>query len=100
MLCPKWAVELTENMVYTSLAMSLDIDASSLTIPLMEPIEYEILLKVCKGSQRMIEFSKCYTGEIDLSLNKKYVHLENTYAKMLRGAQVQKFYITDNISIS
>ena len=74
------------------------IDASSLTIPLMEPIEYEILLKVCKDSKRMIEFSKCYTGEIDLSLNKKYVHLENTYAKMLRGAQVQKFYITDNIS--
>lgn len=74
------------------------IDARSLTIPLMEPIEYEILLKVCKDSQRMAEFSKCYTGEIDLSLNKKYVHLENTYAKMLRGAQVQKFYITDNIS--
>lgn len=49
------------------------IDASSLTIPLMEPIEYEILLKVCKDSKRMIEFSKCYTGEIDLSLNKKYI---------------------------
>lgn len=74
------------------------IDARSLTIPLMAPIEYEILLKVCKESKRMAEFSKCYTGEIDLSLNKKYVHLENTYAKMLRGAQVQKFYTTDNIS--
>lgn len=74
------------------------IDANSLTIPLMTPPEYEVILKVCKGSQRMMEFSKCYTGEIDLSLNKKYVHLENTYTKMLRGAQVQKFYITDDIS--
>lgn len=74
------------------------IDASSLTIPLMTPTEYEVLLKVCKDSQRMMEFSKCYTGEIDLSLNKKYIHLENTYTKMLRGAQVQKFYLTDDIS--
>lgn len=74
------------------------IDSNSLTIPLMSPEEYEILIKVCKNSKRMADFSKCFTGEIDLSLNKKYVHLENSYAKMLRGAQVQKFYITDNIS--
>lgn len=74
------------------------IDPKSLTIPLMSPEEYKILVKICKNSSRMGEFSKCFTGEIDLSLNKKYVHLENSYAKMLRGAQVQKFYITDNIS--
>ena len=70
----------------------------SLTIPLMAPDEYSILLKICEGSSRMSEYSKCYTGEIDLSLNKKYIHLEDTYARMLRGAQVQKFYTTDNIS--
>ena len=74
------------------------IDNNSLTIPLMTPQEYDILLKVCRGSNRMSDFSKCYTGEIDLSLNKKYVHLENTYTRMLRGAQVQKYYLTDNIS--
>lgn len=74
------------------------IDNNSLTIPLMTPKEYDILLKVCRGSNRMSDFSKCYTGEIDLSLNKKYVHLENTYTRMLRGAQVQKYYLTDNIS--
>ena len=74
------------------------IDNNSLTIPLMTPQEYDILLKVCRGSNRMSDFSKCYTGEIDLSLNKKYVHLENKYTRMLRGAQVQKYYLTDNIS--
>ena len=74
------------------------IDNNSLTIPLITPQEYDILLKVCRGSNRMSDFSKCYTGEIDLSLNKKYVHLENTYTRMLRGAQVQKYYLTDNIS--
>lgn len=74
------------------------IDSKSLTIPLMTPEEYRILLKICENSKRMLDYSKCYTGEIDLSLNKKYVHLENSYARMLRGAQVQKYYITDNIS--
>lgn len=82
--------------------MSLDdietIDKASLTIPLMVPDEYEILLLMCKGSGRLGELSKCYTGEIDLSLNKKYVKLEPQFTRMLRGAQVQKFYITDNIS--
>lgn len=74
------------------------IDKDTLTIPLMTPKEYEILLKICQGSRRMKEFSKCYTGEIDLSLNKKYVRLDAHYTRMLRGAQVQKYYITDNIS--
>lgn len=74
------------------------IDGESLTIPIMKPEEYKILLKICEGSTRMVQYSKCYTGEIDLSLNKKYIHLENTYSRMLRGAQVQKFYTTDDIS--
>ena len=82
--------------------MSLDdietIDKASLTIPLMAPDEYEILLLMCKGSGRLGELSKCYTGEIDLSLNKKYVKLEPQFTRMLRGAQVQKFFITDSIS--
>jgi hypothetical protein len=46
----------------------------------------------------MKEYSKCYTGEIDLSLDKKYVRLETHYHRMFRGAQIQRFYTTDNIS--
>lgn len=74
------------------------IDASSLTIPIMDLDEYNILLKVCKSSYKMKQFSKCFTGEIDLSLNKKYINLDKKYSKMIRGAQVQKFHITENIS--
>ena len=74
------------------------VDPNSLTIPLLTTNEYNILLKLCLNSKRLKEFSKCYTGEIDLSLNKKYVYTQDTYSRMLRGAQVQKFYITDKIS--
>lgn len=74
------------------------IDSASNTIPLVNQMELSILLKMCQNSKRLKEYSKCYTGEIDLSLDKKYVRLENNFHKMLRGAQVQRFYLTDDIS--
>ena len=74
------------------------IDKKSLTIPLISTPELQILLQMCNGAKRMVDFSKCYTGEIDLSLDKKYVRLDASYHRMLRGAQVQKYYTTDNIS--
>lgn len=74
------------------------IDSKALTIPLVDAQELSILLKMCKDAHRMKDFSKCFTGEIDLSLDKKYVKLESTYHRMLRGAQVQKYFITNHIS--
>lgn len=74
------------------------IDEKALTIPLVNSIELKILLKMCRNAKRLKHYSKCYTGEIDLSLDKKYVTLDSDYHKMLRGAQVQRFFITDNIS--
>ena len=74
------------------------IDEKALTIPLVNSKELSILLKMCHHAKRLKTYSRCYTGEIDLSLDKKYVHLENNYHRMLRGAQVQRFFITDKIS--
>lgn len=74
------------------------IDSKSFTIPLVSKTELDILLKMCKNSKRMKEFSKCFTGEIDISLDKKYIRLDNSYHTMLRGAQIQRFYTTNDIS--
>ena len=74
------------------------IDAKGLTIPLINELELNTLLQMCTNAKRMKDFSKCYTGEIDLSLDKKYVKLESQYHRMLRGAQIQRFFITDKIS--
>ena len=76
----------------------ITVDSKSYTIPLVLPEEFVVLVKICKNAHRLKEFSKCYTGEIDLSLNKKYVRLDNSFALMLRGAQVQKYYTTNKIS--
>ncbi len=74
------------------------IDSKSLTIPLVSKTELDILLKMCENSKRMKDFSKCFTGEIDISLDKKYIRLDSSYHTMLRGAQIQRFYTTNNIS--
>ena len=74
------------------------IDSKSLTIPLVNKTELDILLKMCNKSKRMKDFSKCFTGEIDISLDKKYIRLDNSYHAMLRGAQIQRFYTTNDIS--
>ena len=74
------------------------IDSKSFTIPLVSKTELDILLKMCENSKRMKEFSKCFTGEIDISLDKKYIRLDNSYHTMLRGAQIQRFYTTNDIS--
>lgn len=91
-------VNKTYRTVGISPASIMTIDSKSLTIPLVNSLELAILVKMCTNATRMQDYSKCYTGEIDLSLDKKYVHLEENYHRMLRGAQIQRFYITDNIS--
>ena len=91
-------VDTSKQQVYMSLREIELIDKKHLTIPLVSSADFSILVKMCSDSKRMGDFSKCYTGEIDLSINKKYIRLDNTYEKMLRGAQVQKFYITNKIS--
>ena len=91
-------VDMSMPITWMSKSDIMTVDSNYLTIPLVLPEEFDILVKLCTDSKRLKEFSKCYTGEIDLSLNKKYVRLENNYTAMLRGAQVQRFYTTNNIS--
>lgn len=76
-------VDLNMPVAYMSKNDIETIDSESLTIPLVSPEEYSLLVKICSGSQRMKSFSKCYTGEIDLSLNKKYIRLDDSFSRML-----------------
>jgi hypothetical protein len=74
------------------------IDDTNLTIPLIYQRELPIFLKMTKGCTRLGEICKCYTGEIDISLDKKFITESSDKNLMLRVAQVQKYYITNEIS--
>lgn len=74
------------------------IDGEKHSIPIIQEHELPIFLKMSKDCKRMSEYSKCYTGEVDMSLDKKYITTSDKDALMLRGAQVQKYYTTNDIS--
>ena len=75
-----------------------NIDETYKAIPLIKKYELPIFLKMTDGCKRMSSFSKCYTGEVDISLDKKFITTSKSDSAMLRGAQVQKYYITNDIS--
>ena len=74
------------------------IDNKYLSIPLIRQHELSIFLKMTNECKRMSEISKCYTGEIDISLHSEFITNSSSDHSMLRGAQVQKYYITNDIS--
>ena len=74
------------------------IDNEYLSIPLIRQHELSIFLKMTNECKRMSEISKCYTGEVDISLHSEFITNSSGDHSMLRGAQVQKYYITNDIS--
>lgn len=81
-----------------NLAKIKSIDEEGLAIPLATQQEIDLLAKISEGSIRCKTISKCYTGEIDITFGKKYITYDETDSAMIRGAQVQKYRITNDIS--
>ncbi len=91
-------VDTNNEVMKISLADVEKIDDINYSIPLIRQRELGIFLKMTDACNRMKEYSKCYTGEIDISLDKQYITDNTDKNLMLRGAQVQKYYITNDIS--
>jgi len=73
-------------------------DPINLTIPLVNNRELKIINKIRLKSQRLDEIGKCYTGEIDLTLDKKYLTKDCSESKLIKGAQVQKYELLNEMS--
>lgn len=74
------------------------IDPANYTIPLVNSRELKLIIKIRSKSVRLEDIGKCYTGEIDLTLDKKFVSADPSYSKMIKGAQVQKYKLLDTMS--
>lgn len=91
-------VDENNEAMYISFDDVKAIDNEYFSIPLIKQHELSIFLKMTSDCKRMADYCKCYTGEIDISLDKEYITTSDTDDIMLRGAQVQKYFITNNIS--
>lgn len=74
------------------------IDAKYRSIPLVNQTELKLLNKITENSKKLVTYSKCYTGEIDISIDREFISNSPDYSILLRGAQVQKYRTTNEIS--
>lgn len=91
-------VDINNKAVLLSRELIKDFDPLSFTIPLVNKQELEIVNKIRAKSVRLEEVGKCYTGEIDLTIDKKYLTKNTSQTKMIKGAQVQKYSLLDHMS--
>lgn len=91
-------VDERNEKTYVSAKELAMIDPNGLTIPIANQREFDLFTKIVKNCIRLGKISKCYTGEIDLSLDKRFIKNSNSYTTMVKGAQVQKFRITNDVS--
>jgi len=76
----------------------ISIDSVGFTIPVATHREMDLLVKITKNSDRLGNISKCYEGELHLTAYKEYISNTKTDCMLIRGAQVQKYFITNDIS--
>ena len=95
----------TDKYVDTSIessVVSIDdlllMDKKYCSIPTSEKKDMDVLLKIFSNSKHFSFYGKCNTGEIDMTFCKKAFTTNSNDAKMIRGANVMKYYITKNIS--
>jgi adenine-specific DNA-methyltransferase len=84
--------------IFLSREIIESIDASTLSIPIAEKLEIELLVKVQHNKSKLKDIVKCNQGELNISIHKKYFQEKKNEFLLLKGAQVQKYYITDKPS--
>jgi len=73
-------------------------DNSKYTIPLMLQNDIDLISKVYKKSHQIEDIGHCYTGEVDLTLGKKYISYNAKDAVLLRGAGIDRYFIRTQMS--
>lgn len=91
-------VDENNQKVFFNLETLLLFDKKNLTIPLMSKEEVEIIKKVYKQSTKFSEVGHCYTGELDLTLEKKYLTINPQHATLIKGAIIDKYLIRKEMS--
>ena len=91
-------VETQKEVSLISVRDIISMDQKYYTLPICETRPLGVLKKVYKNSLHFSNYGKCATGEIDMTFCKRAFTTEPTEFRLLRGANVGRYYITDNIS--
>lgn len=76
----------------------IELSPDNYVLPLMSQDEFEVFKQIKKVSNDLSTYGACLTGEVDITLGKEFISFNNSYPPLIRGAQVQQYYITNDIS--
>ena len=91
-------VDINNPSIHFNCDMANAIDAGSYLIPVVTPYELPLLNKISGDSTPLKKYADSYEGEVHMTADKKYMVSSDSYSRLIRGAQVQKYYVTDDIS--
>ena len=91
-------VDESNEKVFINLTDLKEIDNNYSTIPIVSRYDFGILKKIYKNYKRISDFTNCYTGEIDLSLDKKYLRESDEFSVLLKGAIIGRYEIRSKMS--
>jgi Alw26I/Eco31I/Esp3I family type II restriction m6 adenine DNA methyltransferase len=74
----------------------LEYDAASQQIPYLQEKEKNLFKKFFIRTD--IEKIKCYEGELNMTFHKHLFTKDASCPKIMKGAQIQRYYVTDNMS--
>jgi len=73
------------------------INPDTYEIPLIKEEEIEIFISAMRHP-KIKGFTKCYTGEIDLTLQRPFITDNPSHMRMVKGAEVQRYYFAEKMS--
>ena len=90
-------VDETIPMTKLDLGIINELD-ENLTIPLANASDIELLRKIRKISKPLSTIAHCYTGEIDISINAKYITDNPQDSEMIKGAIIDRYLKRNEMS--
>lgn len=71
-------------------------DPTSYQIPMLDPTSKKLFSTIY--SNNLARVTTCYEGELNMTFHKKYFLNDPSRPKVTKGAAVQRYYLTDNLS--
>ncbi|MCY2925561.1 MAG: hypothetical protein NT031_08985, partial [Planctomycetota bacterium] len=73
-------------------------DPNGLSIPLVTEKDIQMLRTIYAACRRLGEVGTCYTGEVDLSLDREFIKEQGKYATLLKGAIIGRYEMRASMS--
>ena len=91
-------VDVSNEKTFLNLKTIQALDNVNYTIPLLKPSELAVVESIYKKASSLSSIGHCYTGEIDLTQDKRYLSKDKNKEVLIKGAIIDKYRIRHSMS--